>query len=102
MEISIVENNVVENKCDFDKDSLIFSCPNCAMMIMVKKNQMNCCIFRHGTFIKRGKIGSQIGRHLSESKCKQLVKQGKIVGCGLPFKLIEKEKIIYAIQCDYN
>jgi hypothetical protein len=70
-------------------------------MIIVDK--INCGIFRHGTFIgKKGKLGSQIGPHLSEKECKKLVKLKKIVGCGKPFELIYENKDLYVKKCEYK
>ena len=66
-----------------DKEYL-FQCPNCLEYINVLKKDVKCGIFRHAVYKKSMK---QVNPHSSKKKCKSLVKQGRIYGCGKPFKL---------------
>jgi hypothetical protein len=76
---------------------LIICCPHCNEHILIEK--LNCCIFRHGTFIKSGK---QINPHMPKKLCDKLVIQKLIYGCGKPFKIIQNQNNEYeAIICDY-
>ena len=44
----------------------------------------------------------QIDPHLSKPECDRLSKEGLIIGCGKPFKLVmNKEEEYFAIKCDY-
>ena len=75
----------------------IVICPNCDELVMI--NELNCCIFRHGTMIDSGQ---QIDPHTSKEDCEELVKSGKIYGCGRPFKIVVLEDGQWEIQkCDY-
>ena len=74
-----------------DNNVYIFSCPHCYQRITVGKNEVNCCIFRHGSFFEvvNGvfQIRDQIPSHLNKYECDSLFAQGKTVGCGKPFCL---------------
>jgi len=43
----------------------------------------------------------QIDPHLPKVDCDKLKAEGKIFGCGKPFRLIQKDGIEKAIICDY-
>ena len=63
---------------------LLFGCPHCGGLIEVKRNEINCKIFIHGT----NKKGQQVGQHISTTEAiKQM--DGANTGCGLQFELIE-------------
>ena len=62
----------------------IISCPHCNEFIIIE--QLNCCIFRHGT-IKA--TGVQMDPHTNEEECNRLFLSGLIYGCGKPFKLVK-------------
>jgi hypothetical protein len=82
---------------EHDKNELIVSCPHCSEHILIEK--LNCCIFRHGSFIKNGK---QIDPHLPKEQCERLIKKRLIYGCGKPFKIIKNTKDDFeATICDY-
>lgn len=63
--------------------NIIALCPHCAEYIMIEK--LNCCIFRHGTFITTNK---QINPHSSKESCDKLKRENLIYGCGKTFKMI--------------
>lgn len=88
-----------------DSEFYFFSCPHCKGGIEVRKNEINCHIFRHGyTFrIINGKIvlENQINPHLPKNSCENLVREGKIIGCGKPFRLFRKNGKMFVERCDY-
>ena len=75
---------------------IIVSCPHCDIPILIEK--LNCCIFRHGSFIKTGK---QIDPHTSKKTCDEYTEHKIIYGCGKPFKIVKNEKEYVAIICEY-
>lgn len=77
------------------EEYIIVNCPHCEDIIIIYKNEINCKIFRHGIYKNSKK---QIDPHLSESKCKSLVKSKKVYGCCKPFKL---NHLNNAEICDY-
>lgn len=78
-----------------EEDYIIVSCPYCTEFIMIKKNEFNCKIFRHGTYKSNH---NQIDPHLSKELCDKLVKDDLIYGCGKSFQLTEKNDTKI---CDY-
>lgn len=62
-------------------DYLYLCCPHCNILIEI--SQINCGIFRHGTYKKDH---TQIDPHLPKDKCEELVEKGLIYGCGKPFR----------------
>ena len=86
---------------DRDEDLIIVECPHCGGTVIIHKQDLNCKIFRHGTY-KRG--GQQIPSHASKSQCDMLYNGGHIYGCARPFKIEIKteDNISYiAVECDY-
>jgi hypothetical protein len=80
-------------------NDIIIRCPSCKNLVIINKKDINCSIFRHGVLKYNNK---QIDPHSSKEKCDKLVKEGKIYGCGKPFKLIKNKNNFYsAIKCDY-
>jgi hypothetical protein len=82
--------------------NIVVECPHCKSPVLIEK--LNCCIFRHGSFITTGK---QINPHTEKELCELYVKKNIIFGCGKPFQVIlnenskdEDDKFI-AILCDY-
>jgi hypothetical protein len=69
-------------------------CPHCQGELSLTENEMNCKIFRHGWLRSNY---SQIPPHASKTECDYLFKNGLIIGCGKPFKVIDRK----AISCDY-
>lgn len=84
----------------------VFNCPHCGMGVEVEKNQVNCCIFRHGAFFSKTPEGviiptTQMNPHTPKEECDRLFSEGLIVGCGRPFRLVPKG-VEYEVQvCDY-
>ena len=75
----------------------IVICPNCDELVMI--HELNCCIFRHAILIK---TEQQIDPHSSKEVCEELLKSGKIYGCGKPFKIVVLEDGKWMIQkCNY-
>ena len=82
--------NQQENTMD-----IFAKCPHCNMLVVINRNEVNCRIFRHGTFKS---TMQQIDPHLPKAECDKLVIQGEIYGCGKPFKLLDTDQ---AIKCEY-
>lgn len=84
----------------------IFECPHCKMFIEVEKNQVNCSIFRHAYFFIKKDNGDiilteQLSPHAPKEICDRLFNEGKIYGCGKPFRM-EKNGNFYEIKiCEY-
>ena len=75
-----------------EKSSLILSCPNCSMMIVILER--NCGIFRCGIYKSNF---MQIPQHLDKESCLDLVLNKSIYGCAQPFRLVGNSAEI----CDY-
>lgn len=73
---------------DPDSNSYSFPCPNCELLVQVRKDEVRCKIFRHG-YYKQSMKG--IPPHAPKEVCDQLVKEDKIYGCGKPFWFDGKE-----------
>jgi len=73
-------------------------CPHCKFPILIMKKDINCAIFRHGTF-KHNHM--QIPPHSKKSFCDYLSKNNLIYGCGKPFRLLFTHNMYKAIVCDY-
>lgn len=87
-----------------NEDSIIIACPHCTESVIIEKKQIRCGIFRHGVYKTTYK---QIHPHLSKKKCEELIRRAEIMGCGKPFRLIQKKKnqsseLVYLTEvCDY-
>jgi len=80
-----------------NNDHLIVVCPRCDALVYIE--QINCAIFRHGSFKSNGE---QIPPHSSKEKCDALVKEGLIYGCGKPFRvIIDANGTLVAEVCAY-
>ena len=80
-------------------DSMItlVTCPHCGDFTMIE--QINCAIFRHGSFKSNGE---QISPHSSKEDCDAFVKNGLIYGCGKPFLVkVDANGTLVAEVCDY-
>ena len=76
---------------------IVVICPHCNEFMLIE--ELNCCIFRHGVFIKNNK---QMDPHSSKELCDYYINNKKIYGCGKPYKIIIDENNNYiAIKCDY-
>jgi hypothetical protein len=82
-----------------DENYYIVVCPHCFDKIIINKNEVNCAIFRHGSF----KTNLEpIPPHSSKEDCEALLSNKQIYGCSKPFKVIRTEgDILEAIVCDY-
>jgi hypothetical protein len=76
-------NNTTVTK---DVDVLIFLCPHCQQQVIVRIQETNCKIFRHGVMKSNYE---QINPHATKETCDSLVERGEIYGCGKPFKLTD-------------
>jgi len=80
----------------------IIQCPHCQEFIIIQ--ELNCKIFRHGTYKN---TGEQIQPHSSKEVCDELFINGRIYGCGKPFRIIVLEDNsvngpIWKVEiCDY-
>jgi hypothetical protein len=83
-----------------EDDCYLFNCPNCNDFVQVKRNEINCKIFRHGYFKKNYE---QIPPHSSKELCDELYNKNLIFGCGKPFIMIEGANgmIEKVEKCDY-
>ncbi len=77
---------------------IIISCPHCDKNILIMENEINCAIFRHGSYKKNLQ---QMNPHEKKEECDRLAQENLIYGCGKPFRLIKEENIYKAIICDY-
>ena len=79
-------------------DYITINCPHCSDTILILKNELNCCIFRHGIYKSSYQ---QIDPHLNKPECDRLINQSLIYGCGKPFKIIIKNNKYLTEKCDY-
>ena len=77
---------------------LIFYCPWCNGTIVVKQNELNCKIFRHGMYKNNGK---QMDPHLSKQLCDEAIENDLIHGCGKPFRVTGSGDDLITEKCDY-
>lgn len=96
-----------EEKVYYDQDTrnYVFACPHCGLFVEVGQNEVNCTIFRHAYFFQNTPNGivltGQLNPHAPKAMCDQLVKEGKIYGCGKPFKMHKKGDSYVVKICDY-
>jgi hypothetical protein len=81
------------------KIELLLYCPHCNEPFIVKQDELNCHIFRHGFDIRKQE---QICPHLSEENCILARKNPDIIGCCMPFRvIIVKDGEYKTEKCDY-
>ena len=80
------------------EDFHVLECPNCGGGVIVHKNELNCCIFRHGTYKSSGE---PINPHAPETECTRLLDSGVIEGCGKPFRAITVDGKVVLEVCGY-
>ena len=91
-----------EAKEEVEKDivkDIIVICPHCQDPVVIE--QLNCRIFRHGTYKDSGK---QIDPHSPKVLCDSLKNEGKIYGCGKPFfieEVLDPSGNYCVTICDY-
>lgn len=86
----------MSKKVNEDNQTYIFECPNCEIIIQVKKNETNCCIFRCGIY-KNNFV--QIPPHANKEECDRLKNNDLIYGCGKPFKFNKNKQEVEI--CEY-
>jgi len=64
----------------------IIQCPHCQEFVIIQ--ELNCKIFRHGTFKHNGE---QIPPHSPKEDCDRFFQQNLIYGCGKPFRIVVLE-----------
>jgi hypothetical protein len=77
---------------------IVKKCPHCKQLVYLPIADFNCKIYRHGVYKD---LLKQIDPHMKKEECDRLAKEGKIYGCGKPFKITiinGKHKIDV---CDY-
>lgn len=91
-----------------DKSGLyVFRCPHCDSFVEVEKNQVNCHIFRHAYFFNKLPNGQivltqQLNPHAPKEMCDKLVAEGKVYGCGKPFRFVRQPDGKYIAEiCGY-
>ena len=86
----------MQKSTDITKDGDVFNfeCPHCHLMVQVSQNAINCKIFRHGNYKD---TFESIPPHASQLTCEELIREGKITGCGKPF-LFDGTMVT---KCDY-
>ena len=77
---------------------ILVHCPHCQFPIQIMSNEINCAIFRHGTFKNNGE---QMDPHTPKELCDKYAEDNLIYGCGKPFKLSLMGSQIVATVCDY-
>jgi len=77
---------------------LYLVCPHCEGAVEVAVAQINCAIFRHGSFKE---TGQPMNPHASEIECDAATASGAIHGCGKPFRLVQQDGAWTAEVCEY-
>ena len=92
----------------FDSSSGVYSfeCPHCRLLVEVGKGEINCTIFRHGYFFAKTPDGrvvllSQMNPHAPKEECDRLFAEGKIYGCGKPFRMVSRGGSWFVESCGY-
>jgi hypothetical protein len=95
------------SKVEVDNEAglYIFQCPHCSHYVQVGKNEVNCTIFRHGYFFREenGKVilTDQMNPHTPKNLCDKYAEEGKIKGCGKPFRMVSRREGYEVEKCDY-
>lgn len=79
-----------------EKELATVECPHCKCLVQIE--QINCAIFRHGTYKHNGQ---QLNPHLPKAECDRLVAAEAIHGCGRPFRVEHTNDGLVAVVCDY-
>jgi hypothetical protein len=106
--LTITEPIVDPSECELLNGVLTFLCPHCKMFVEVAVAELACKIFRHGYYIQRDSVNpeiytllNQINPHAPESECSSLRSQNNIVGCCLPFQIVEKNNKFHVEICGF-
>ena len=68
---------------DKETDFFYFNCPHCDLMCQIPRNEIRCTIFRHAVFKENMEF---VPPHAPQKVCEEWIKNGKVWGCGKPFK----------------
>jgi hypothetical protein len=79
-------------------NDFIFTCLHCKEDFIVAKKDFNCKVLRHGV-LKH--TMQPMNPHASQKECEQLVRDGKIYGCGKPLRIIKTDGKYIVEICDY-
>ncbi len=71
-------------------------CPHCACSVEIA--EVNCAIFRHAVYKD---TGAQVNPHTPKEECDRLVVEGRVHGCGRPFRVVQENGGWKAVLCDY-
>lgn len=63
-------------------DNYTIQCPHCIGTVQIPRGELNCQIFRHGTYKL---TNAPINPHAPKAECDYLLAQDLIYGCGKPF-----------------
>jgi len=77
-------------------NNTIVKCPHCKEYVEIV--EVNCAIFRHGTFKN---TGHQIDPHTPKQLCDHYIQTNSIYGCGKPFKVTIRENSLVVEICEY-
>lgn len=79
----------------------IFTCLHCQQPFVVKHNDFNCRILRHGVFKD---TLQPIPPHATKEECDAFVKSGTIYGCAGPLQIVDAATTTHGFDvviCDY-
>ena len=82
-------------KIERDGERFLFECLHCKCLIQVLVKEINCSIFRHGSFKA---TGQNIPPHSTKEQIDDAIKKDMIFGCGKPFKLSKNGELE---KCEY-
>jgi hypothetical protein len=74
-----------------------YQCPHCELWIQVRREDLNCKIFRHGVFIDSGK---PIDPHASKGDVES--QSHNILGCGGPHMIYNDTGKWYVRACSWS
>jgi len=81
-----------------NSNDIMITCPECFGVILVKKSDINCKIFRHGVLKSNNQ---QINPHSTEEECQYFINNKLIYGCGKPFRIFLEDEKWNAEICGY-
>ena len=74
----------------------IYICPHCKEYMYITKEDLNCRIFRHASYINN--LNNFYNPHASLEQINKDISENKIVGCGKPFRINKDNQTEI---CDY-
>ena len=78
---------------------MLLLCPHCKLYFSCEKSEINCGIFRHGA---RKDSGIALPPHCTEAEVEALRKAGNLLGCGMPFAVLERDGKYKAHKCSWG